>query len=51
MKKYIYSFLLLSILILGCDKVLDKEPLDLITDQVVWKDPALIDAFLADLYK
>lgn len=51
MKKNIYSFLLLSILLVGCDKVLDKEPLDLITDQVVWKDPALIDAFLADLYK
>ncbi|MGC4234957.1 MAG: RagB/SusD family nutrient uptake outer membrane protein [Niabella sp.] len=34
----------------GCTKFLDKEPLDIISDAVVWEDPALVDAYLADLY-
>lgn len=51
MKKYIYSILLLSLITVSCEDYLDKEPLDIITDSVVWQDPALIDAFLADLYK
>lgn len=34
----------------GCESFLDKEPLDIISDPVVWEDPALVDAYLADLY-
>ena len=34
----------------GCDDVLDLEPLDIISDAVVWEDPQLIDSYLADLY-
>ncbi|HUN04456.1 MAG TPA: hypothetical protein PLS00_16520 [Niabella sp.] len=34
----------------GCTKFLDKKPLDVISDAVVWEDPALVDAYLADLY-
>ena len=34
----------------GCDDVVDLEPLDIISDAVVWEDPQLIDAYLADLY-
>src|SRR5688500_3842121 len=42
----IFSFLGLP----GCDDVLDLEPLNIISDAVVWEDPQLIDAYLADLY-
>lgn len=35
---------------LSCEDYLEKEPLGLITDAVVWQDPALIDAYLANLY-
>lgn len=35
---------------LSCEDYLDKEPLGLITDAVVWQDPALIDAYIANLY-
>lgn len=35
----------------SCKKdVLDKVPLDIISDNVVWKDPALIDAYLTECY-
>ena len=47
--------LLLSVLVLlfaqGCEKqLLDKQPLSLISDAVVWDDPALTGAYLASLY-
>lgn len=34
----------------GCQEFLDKEPLDVISDAIVWEDPSLIDAYLADVY-
>lgn len=34
----------------GCQDFLDKEPLDIISDAIVWNDKALVDAYLADLY-
>jgi len=35
----------------ACDSsTLDLDPLDQISDQALWQDPALIDAFLADVY-
>ncbi|GAA3623600.1 RagB/SusD family nutrient uptake outer membrane protein [Flavivirga jejuensis] len=36
--------------ITSCQDVLDKEPLDLITDATVWNDPVLIEAFLTNQY-
>ncbi|GAI11149.1 unnamed protein product [marine sediment metagenome] len=30
--------------------VLDKQPLDIISDVIIWNDEALIDSYLADLY-
>lgn len=50
MKNTVYLILLVSFATLSCDDFLDKEPLDVITDAVVWEDPALINAYLADLY-
>lgn len=49
MNKAIFS-LGLSIIFLSCEKVVDKKPLDLITDALVWSDPALVDAQLTFLY-
>lgn len=50
MKNKVYLILLISFITFSCEDYLDKEPLDLITDPVVWQDPALISAYLADLY-
>ncbi|MDX9882976.1 MAG: RagB/SusD family nutrient uptake outer membrane protein [Prolixibacteraceae bacterium] len=50
MKKIKYLFILLFLGSLGCQEFLDKEPLDIISDAVVWDDEGLIDSYLADLY-
>jgi len=43
----LFSFILLS----SCNKdVLDKKPLDIITDETVWGDKTLIDSYLAQIY-
>ncbi|MCM1449147.1 MAG: RagB/SusD family nutrient uptake outer membrane protein [Clostridiales bacterium] len=34
----------------SCDDVLDKAPLDKITDDAVWRDPVLIDGYLTECY-
>lgn len=36
--------------IASCTDILDKEPLDMISDATVWKDPVLMDAYLAQQY-
>ena len=40
--------ILISILcgLSSCTSVLDKEPLDIISDDVLWNDPVLIDNYL-----
>ncbi|MDR1981259.1 MAG: RagB/SusD family nutrient uptake outer membrane protein [Tannerellaceae bacterium] len=53
--KNIISFLMLTAGLLGClpscvDSVLDKKPLDIISDDIVWDDPNLVDAYLASQY-
>ncbi|MFO7853477.1 MAG: RagB/SusD family nutrient uptake outer membrane protein [Bacteroidota bacterium] len=51
MKKIIYIFLLVIIALSSCTKeVLEKKPLDIISDAVVWNDPVLIDAYLTQCY-
>ena len=51
MKKIVYSVLILTGLLSSCTKdVLDKKPLDIISDAVVWSDPILIDAYLTQCY-
>ena len=51
MKKIKY-IILICIVFTACKKydVLDKKPLNIITDATVWQDPVLIDAFLANQY-
>ena len=52
MKKTINIFLIVFLMVItSCKKdVLDKVPLDIISDDVVWKDPALINAYLTECY-
>ncbi len=51
MKYKIYLLLIIILTVTSCRKsILDKKPLDLITDETVWNDPNLIDAFLTMQY-
>ena len=51
MKKILFIFCIGLISFTSCKKdVLDKRPLDIISDAAVWKDPALINAYLTQLY-
>ncbi|HLR31723.1 MAG TPA: RagB/SusD family nutrient uptake outer membrane protein, partial [Fodinibius sp.] len=52
MKKIIYTstFCLITLLgIVSCD-ILNKEPLDQISEKAVWNDPALVEAYINDIY-
>lgn len=50
MKKSKYLVLIFLIILTGCENFLDKEPLDIISDALVWEDENLINSYLADLY-
>lgn len=51
MKKLFYILILtLSILVSCQEDVLDKEPLDIISDNTVWSDQTLIEAYLTQTY-
>lgn len=52
MKKYIYISFLLFALGWGCkdDAFLSREPTNILIDNQVWKDPALVLSVVADLY-
>jgi len=50
----IYTIILIFLLpfVFSCsDKVLDREPLDSYSDAAVWNDPALISAFISNIYR
>jgi starch-binding outer membrane protein, SusD/RagB family len=48
-RQIIGSFFILSMLP-GCSKILNKKPLNIITDAQVWSDPNLINAYVVNLY-
>lgn len=51
MKKTLFIFLIGMCCFTSClDDILDKKPLDIISDDVVWSDPVMIDAYLAQQY-
>jgi len=50
MKKTIYIFMLLLMVATSCEDVLDKQPLDIISDSDVWNDEVLIKAYLTQAY-
>ena len=47
--KYIIVTALLLLSVTGCE-VLDKEPLDVVSDAIVWNDATLVETYLANLY-
>ena len=50
MKKLLYTLVFASLVFSSCDSVLDREPLDIISDNIVWDDPVLVDGFILDVY-
>ncbi len=50
MKKIFYTILVTLVCLSCSEDVLDKKPLDLITDADVWNDEVLIDSYLTDAY-
>lgn len=41
---------ILAVMLTACNDVLDKKPLDIISNDVVIDDPTLVDAYIASLY-
>lgn len=51
MRTYLYIIALLALMNASCTKdVLDKKPLNIISDEVVWRDPVLMDLYLNGVY-
>lgn len=51
MKKAIHIFIISVLMLTSCKKdVLDKVPLDIVSDAVLWGDPILVDAYLTQIY-
>lgn len=50
MKKLFLSILVFGATLTSCSDVLNKEPLDIISDEAVWSDEALIEAYLVQCY-
>ena len=51
MKNIIYTILLIAFCHTSCtNDILDKEPLDIISDGNVWNDPALMDLYINGIY-
>ncbi len=51
MKKILFILITGLCVLTSClDDILDKKPLDMMTDAVVWEDPVLIDAYLTTQY-
>jgi starch-binding outer membrane protein, SusD/RagB family len=50
MKNILLPIFLIAFLLNSCEKVLDKQPLDSITDAAVWEDKVLVDSYLLQCY-
>ncbi len=50
MKKIIFILMVFTTILMSCEDVLDKAPLDKISTNAVWVDENLADAYLTDLY-
>jgi hypothetical protein len=50
MNKLIILFCISALLFTACDEVLDKQPLDIISDAAVWSDPVLANDYLNQCY-
>lgn len=50
MKRIAISLLAISIFFTSCESILDKQPLNTISDATVWSDPILMDDYLSQCY-
>jgi starch-binding outer membrane protein, SusD/RagB family len=50
MKKTIYVIILMVFTMVSCEDVFDRQPLDKISDAIVWNDPVMLRAYLSDVY-
>lgn len=50
MKAIKYSFLFIFFILFSCDDVLELTPSDRISESVVWEDPAMVRAYVTNLY-
>jgi len=50
MKKIVYIIVIISVFLTSCSEVLDRAPLDIISSSVLWDDPNLVEAYIANLY-
>ncbi|WP_430813816.1 RagB/SusD family nutrient uptake outer membrane protein [Carboxylicivirga sp. RSCT41] len=46
----IFLFIISIHILTSCEDILDKQPLDIMSDAVVWEDEVLIDAYLTEQY-
>lgn len=44
------GLLIAAIMFTGCDGILDKQPVGMITDSQVWNDQALVESYILDVY-
>ena len=49
-KSILLVFFTITTTMTSCLDVLDKEPLDMISDKAVWNDPVLIESYLSECY-
>src|SRR5690554_5886561 len=50
MRKIYFITALFLLSLLSCEDILNKQPLDIISDAVLWSDPILIDDYLNQCY-
>jgi len=50
MKKSVFIIVVMSFILNACEDILNRTPLDQISDAVVWNDPGLIEAYLYQAY-
>lgn len=50
MKGTILYLLFILLFFTSCEEVLDKQPLDTVTDAAIWADPVLMDGYLLQCY-
>jgi hypothetical protein len=51
-KKFIYALVALMLFLSSCtEEILDKKPLDIISDETLWESPELIKTYVNGIYK
>ncbi|MFY0626835.1 MAG: RagB/SusD family nutrient uptake outer membrane protein [Reichenbachiella sp.] len=50
MKKFLILIYISTLFSTACEDVLDKQPLDIISENAVWSDPVLMDSYLDQCY-